>query len=335
MKTVPNATLSELARAYRTDAAALTYFNGGHDWSDGILYTYKHEEQTRILKVMEVPAAEIQDKSAALAARLKYVRFLGEREIPIVYPVPTASGELDARSMAGDRMYIAYSYVMREGVPIYELPHEERITLFARWGETLGRMHAAAQDYPDWDRLPEDPEGRLLGWQSEWSFFHSWCKDEEVKESWRQLKTELDALPVERTGFGFTHNDLHIGNVIAHQGQVTVLDFDVSNPHWFACDLAIALYSLFTYAAEGRMEHPSADNDVLKQVIRAFLDGYESANRLDAFWYERIELFLRYRRTLMFFVFSDEMERSNPEHRLVWRKRILEKAPFPEYDLGL
>lgn len=331
MKLVPDAILRRLAQPFRTDASKLTYFRGGHAWSDGVLYEYEQDGRTHILKVKELSAAQARDAVAALDARLKFVRFLGDRGIAIVHPERTADGKLYAEEKEQERTHVGYSYRKREGVHIFERPWEEHEALFARWGEAMGRMHAAAKEYPVWHRLPEDAEGKLLGWEAEWEGFHSWCKDEKVKESWRDLKTRLDALPLERNGYGFTHNDLHIENLLVHDGNVTVLDFDVANPHWFACDLAIALYSIFIYAAKGKIEHPPADSERLKRLYCSFIRGYESANRLDPFWFDHIELFLRYRRTLLFIVLSEELSRNDPEHHRVWRNRILENAPFPVY----
>ncbi|MEO3946171.1 phosphotransferase [Gorillibacterium sp. CAU 1737] len=333
MKAITNTVLENLAQSYKTSAVLLTYFNGGYEWSDGILYTFPLEGKTRILKVMEFPVEKSGDARVALSARLDFVRFLGERGVPIVFPEPTQDGKLYSECVEDDRLYIAYSYDKREGIPIYEAPFENRPALFEQWGEAMGKMHATAEQYPYWNQIPEDPEGRLLGWEQELNSFHSWCKDEEVKAAWRQLKEKLEVLPVERSGFGFTHNDLHISNLITQEGKVTVLDFDVSNPHWFACDLATALYSLITHAAHGKLEHPPEDAEMLKQSVHSFLTGYSRIRPQASFPPEQIELFLHYRRLLLFTVMYDEMVRSNPDHLAVWRQRILEQAPFP--DLGL
>ncbi|WP_040949772.1 phosphotransferase enzyme family protein [Gorillibacterium massiliense] len=331
MKKVPDAVLKKLSLPYQADPSALCYFSGGHPWSDGVLYEYEKDAVPHILKVMEMPAGEAQDKLTALDARLQFVRFLGDRGIAIVHPERSVEGKLFTEEKEADRLYVCYSYRKREGVHIFETPRSGHEALFARWGEAMGSMHAAAKEYPVWRRLPNDPEGKILGWEQEWNGFHVWCKDEAVKESWRKLKNRLDSLPVERNSFGFTHNDLHIENLLAHDGNVTVLDFDVSNPHWFACDLATAVNSIFTYASEGKFEHPPIDPEQVKRLVRSFIRGYESANRLEPFWMEQVNTFLQYRRILLFIVFSEELSRNNPEHYKAWRKRILEDAPFPEY----
>lgn len=331
MKNVPETILKKLALTYQSDVSSLSYFRGGHEWSDGVLYEYEKEGQPRILKVMEMPSHQARDKLMALDARLNFARFLGDRGIETVHPERTIDGKLYTEEVDAERMYVSYSYRKRDGVHIFDTPWIEHEALFARWGEALGRMHAAAKEYPVWHRLSDDPEGKILGWEQEWNGFHSWCKDEAVKESWRNLKSRLDALPIERSGYGFSHNDLHIENLLARHGNVTVLDFDVSNPHWFACDLAIAIYSIFTYAAKGRFEHPPADPERLKRLYGSFIRGYEGANRLDSFWFDHMKLFLQYRRTLLFIVFSEELSRSNPAHYRAWRNRILENSPFPEY----
>lgn len=331
MKKASEAVLAKLALAFQTETAALSYFSGGHEWSDGVLYEYLHNGKARILKIMDMPMDQAEDKVAAIRARLQFVRFLGDRGVDIVSPEHTVDGSLYKEVTDSDRLYIAYSYHKRDGGHIFHAPKEEHEALFVQWGKAMGRMHAAAKEYPVWHLLPEDPEGRLLGWEQEWHGFHTWCKDEEVKEAWRKLKTRLDALPIERSGFGFTHNDLHIENMLAHNGSVTVLDFDVSNPHWFVCDLAVAIHSIFTYSAHGKLEHPPVDPARLKVMVQAFMRGYKSENQLDIAWFDHVELFLQYRRILLFIVFAEGLAQHDPAHYQAWRSRILENAPFPEY----
>lgn len=332
MKSIPESILAKLAEAYGTTASALTYFQGGHPWSDGILYDYIREGQPSILKVMDVPKAEVEGKKRCVSARLAFVRFLGQRNIPIVYPELTEDGELEVTEVDDTHAFLAYSYRKREGVHVFELPINEHEDIFVRWGEAMGRMHALAGEYPIWRQLSEDPEDRkVLGWESEWEGFFEWCKDEEVKASWRKLRIQLDALPITRASFGFTHNDLHLHNLLVHDGELTVLDFDVANLHWFACDIATAIHSIFTYAANGALEKTPDDPEKTRQLTRAFLRGYEQAQQLDAFWLDHLELFLQYRRTLLFIVFAEDLQTRDPEHYASWRKRILENAPFPAF----
>ena len=331
MKKVSEALLKKIARSFHTDEKALTYFGGGYDWSDGVLYEYQRDGHPCILKVMEMPAEHVEDITAALDARLNFVRFLGERGIGVVTPELSVEGTLYTEETEEGRLYISYTYYKQEGVHLFKTPWQVHDAYFVRWGEAMGKLHAAAKEYPVWYQLPEDPEGRILGWKQEWNGFYDWCKDEEVKASWRKVKAKLDALPVDRSGFGFTHNDLHIENMLFHEGNVTVLDFDVSNPLWFACDLAIAIYSIFTYAAQGKLEHPPQDPERLKSLYRAFIQGYQSSNHLETFWYDQLETFLQYRRILLFVVLSGELSRNNPEHYQTWRKHILEETPFPAF----
>ncbi|SEU28221.1 phosphotransferase enzyme family protein [Paenibacillus sp. NFR01] len=332
MKKIPDNLLKQMAKAYDAEHADLSYFRGGHDWSDGILYEYSRDGRTHILKIMELPAGQAQESLSALEARLQFIRFLGERGIGIVHPEPAADGRLFVKEQEEERIYAAYGYIKRDGVHLFERPVAEHEALFARWGEVMGQMHAAAQEYPVWREIPGDQEHGILHWEKEWHGFHEWCKDEAVKESWRRLKDKLDRLPLERGGFGFTHNDLHIENLLANQGTVTVLDFDVSNLHWFACDLAVAVYSILTYASAGQIEGTPQDPGRLRQLYRSFIEGYLSANPLDDFWLAQIPLFLQYRRILLFVVFAEGLAQSDPEHYRLWRQRILEETPFPNYN---
>lgn len=332
MKSCSMDLLRLLARPFGAKAESLVYFRGGHAWSDGILYEFGQNGLTCILKVMELPAAEAAGRLPAVIARLQFAAYLGDHDVPIIRPLISADGDLLSTAADGEHIFIAYCYRKDGGKLIYEWPEENHGRLFGLWGEAMGKMHAAAKCYPHWYRLgPEHDQDGLPGWESELNSFHSWCKDEEVKAAWLGLKDELQALPVDREGYGFTHNDLHLDNMLAQENLLTVIDFDVATPHWFACDMAIALYSIFTYASQGQAECPPLDAAAPKRLFGLFLQGYEKANRLDAYWLERLELFLRYRRMLLFTVFSEDLARSNPGQYSEWKNRIVGNAPFPDY----
>jgi Ser/Thr protein kinase RdoA (MazF antagonist) len=93
------------------------------------------------------------------------------------------------------------------------------------------------------------------------------------------------------------HNDLHPHNFFVRdvegQPQITIIDLDVGNRHWFATDIATALYPL----AIRRVQPPDKGVSHRAFVQRAYdmlMAGYEEENALDRFWLAQLPHFLKY-----------------------------------------
>jgi Ser/Thr protein kinase RdoA (MazF antagonist) len=216
----------------------------------------------------------------------------------------------------GYAMELAPGRVPKEGV--WDLP------LFERWGQLVGRLHRLAQAYPSWEASIDPQTGHsYLTWREEWQGFYEWGKDEQVRKKWLEIRDRLERLPVSRNGFGFIHNDPHQWNLLADGERLTLLDFDVANHHWFINDIAIACQGLL-FSTAGGMERPLQDQGRLHTFLDSLLTGYERENHLDGEWLERLDLFIAYRRILLFTVMQGWIQ-SKPELHESWKGMILEE----------
>jgi Ser/Thr protein kinase RdoA (MazF antagonist) len=197
----------------------------------------------------------------------------------------------------------------------------------------MGRMHALTKQY--------DGGRHIVNWQQELQFMANWCKDGAVRVCWGELEGQLRVLPQTTHCYGLIHNDLHPANFLVHYvdnvPEITVIDFDVCAYHWFATDIAIAMFPLFV----GWMSPPDKGMD--REAFGAyffehFMRGYNQENRLDPFWLKQLPLFLKYRQMLLFSVFSNEwQERDKYQERLLedWRWAIVNQEPVTELSFEL
>ncbi len=317
---VPQSTLETLAGFYGTIADHLKYFGGGREESDGVVYVYPSVEGQRLLKILAVPLENQRKGILAFEARLQFMRFLGENGARIVFPKFSPQGNLYETTQAEDHIWIGYSMDIVKGRAPKEKTWDERF--FMNWGQTIGQIHHLAQEYPIW-RSSVDPENgeTFLSWEGEWEGFYRWCQEEDVRKKWVEIGQQLEALPITRDTFGLIHNDPHIWNLRVNEDQVTLLDFDVANHHWFVNDIAIACQNILIFMSGG-LNSPVRDRKKLLKFIGCFMKGYARENQLPEKSLYQLELFIAYRRILLFIVMQD-WALSRPGLYTSWKQLIL------------
>ena len=320
MIAVPQTVLDALSGLYGTTASHLTHFGGGHEGSDGIVYAYPHEEGRRLLKIMAIPTEERRTGLFCLDERLQFVRFLGENGAQIVFPQRSPQGNLYETVSFEAHTWVGYGMAIAPGKAMKETTWDPEI--FRNWGQAIGRLHRLARQYHSWEASVDPESGKsLLTWQEEWAGFYGWCQYDDVKRKWVAIKEQLDMLPKTRDAFGFIHNDPHWWNLLVDDDRITLLDFDVANHHWFVNDIAIACQSILAYASGG-MGGPVHDPEKLSGFLLFFMEGYEREHHLALEWLERLNLFIAYRRILMFIVMNDWVQ-SDPALHASWKEMIL------------
>ncbi len=307
MVTIPNDVLSTLCERLAVSKNTLQFLGGGREDSDGTAFVYG-EQSKQVLKVLAIPANDTLGL-AKLKDRLDFAHYLGECGIQIACPKPGAEGALYESMASGEHLFTAYIMdYCAGGTPMKD---DYTPAFYKEWGRITGRMHRAAKAYPHWLALPCTAESGLNGWQDEAEMFYSWCKDEAVKVKWQQMQKRLQALPINRDGFGFIHNDNHIHNLVWDGTEITLLDFDVANCQFFISDITTAMQMLL-FDVSGGMIGEVTDYGIIRNFLESFLNGYEQESHMDDFWLSQIDTFVSYRRLLLFTVMQDYLS-TNPQ----------------------
>jgi Ser/Thr protein kinase RdoA (MazF antagonist) len=303
------------AALYGTDVGDLNYIGG----MDGRVYGYARDGRDYVLKLAPMDDGRL----AALDEQLAFMRYLADGGVRVARPVPSRHGRLVEKLASGNTTLVAMAFERAPGKHVDAgNPTEWNATLYRNWGRTMGRMHALSRRYA------LRPDTALPDWRGEVDGFAEWCEDDAVRERWLALGRYLETLPRTQDCFGPVHNDLHPANfVVDGDGQITVIDFDVCNRHWFATDIGIAIYHALWMgsARDGRSPEEHA-----AEFLRCFMAGYAGENDLDAVWIERLPHFLKYRQILLYVVFSHEWAEGNDWQRAElarWRQRIVDGEP--------
>ena len=229
-----------------------------------------------------------------LKGEIFWVNSIGNVKVP--NPVANSSGEFVTFGYhdASGRRLPAVLYTWLEGE---ELGDEPTIPQIRATGAAMARLHqqSAGLHLPEGASLPDlseffwgspdfltgarsmsDEEQRLIARARE-------LVDNTVRQLGRQEAVQL------------IHADIHPWNVMWHNEEVAVFDFDDSGIGLRVQDLATSLYYLDT---------PEQDD--------ALLDGYRSVSPLPEYTERQMKVLLLHRRLILL---NYLYETSNPEHR--------------------
>ena len=212
-------------------------------------------------------------------------------------PVKNASGEFVTTGWhaASERELSAVVYTWLEGEELGDEPTNEQI--FAM-GAAMAKLHDEAEslELPAGADLPRITD--FLWGQKDMLLSPLSTLSDADKSVIAAVKTEIetavDALSQEAKVQPI-HADIHPYNVMWHEGQLSVFDFDDSAIGLPVQDLATTIYYLDT-----------------EEQDQALLDGYSSVRELPKFTERQMKL-LRIQRRIILLNYL--FETSNPEHR--------------------
>ncbi|KPL07246.1 hypothetical protein AMJ86_05075 [bacterium SM23_57] len=318
--------LSEASRSFGLELSGLRPLGG----MEGMALEYKQGGRKYVLKVTPRDKSN-PDQIEQIKAKFKFINYLDENGVRVAKPVPSPQSNWLEITETEDTIYLVTAATKAEGrhVDLYD-PSQSKPDFFRAWGRVTGRMHRLAKTFEHWRKDPNKGEAvsPIIDWREEHEFFRNWCQFEEVREKWVALGQEIEALPITREGYGLIHNDLHPWNFLVNpSGEITVIDFDVCAFHFFAKDIAIALFFANWIGNPGKGQ--SKDN-YLTMFFQNYMQGYAAENNLEDFWYRVLPVFLKHHQILLFTVFTDEWVTPNKWQLSTlqkWKRQILQDIP--------
>ena len=239
-----------------------------------------------------------------LRAEIAFVRFLAEDgRVKVPHPIENSDGDFytSIPHAASGRMFhcVLYSWILGE-----ELEDEPTDEQLAALGAAMATMHIVAPGFtlPEGSALPkfDDP----LWWTEDFLLSEKSVLDVEAKELIAQalsaIKSGVSKFYLNATP-GVIHADMHGGNVLWHDGGLSVIDFDDCGLGLPIQDFATALYYFDT---------PEQD--------AAFKAGYQSIAPIPECSEKEMKMFFLQRRVVLL---NYLYETSNLEH----------KSMIPEY----
>jgi Ser/Thr protein kinase RdoA (MazF antagonist) len=263
-----------------------------------------------------------------IPGEVDWINYLADHGVRAPRVITSRNGELVEIIEDEDSPYAAVSFEKVEGREIvFDDPDEWNTDLFVRYGRTIGRMHALTKRY-----APRGRSLRRIKWyEQDWvANIDRYLPASEflIRQKHRDLMRTLHGLPRDRDSYGLIHGDAHPWNVLFHQGDIILTDFDFCERSWFASDIAIVLFYAVMAPVKG-MDKSTFANCFLKN----FMTGYLEENNLDAYWIEQIPFFLRLRMISKYILHYPEWQSNtmteNRESAFIdWKRKIEKDIPY-------
>ncbi len=290
-------TAQQLRRVMRLAQGALPLYGLPLD-SEIVLLNYSENATFQIRPpgerplVLRINRPGYQTRSS-IASELEWVRALC-RDTPVktAEPIAGVDGDL-VQNVSHPSVPESRNCVMMTFLPGSEPDEGNRTAAFTLLGETTARLHlhaalwkpATAVSRHRWDF------DAMLGPRPLWGKWQDGLgmtlgKKRFLSRLVAALRPKIDALGESRSRFGLIHADLRAANVLVHQGEVAVIDFDDCGFSWYIYDLAAALSFLETHA-----DVPS--------YIDAWLTSYQKIRSLSRAEIAAIDSLIMLRRMLL------------------------------------
>jgi len=224
--------------------------------SSNAIYPFRQDGELCFLRL--APTEEKQERN--VTGELAFIRYLVAEGYPALRPIDSNDGETVCRLPTRWGPYYASAFHCVAGVPVEDTDFAGPIMV--AYGRALGRLHALSERYV--------PTVRKWDYRDALDWVEDTLREQKapaaVKTELAAVRRTLDALPVEKGGYGLIHYDFEPDNVFfdADTGACSAIDFDDGMYHWYALDVQRSLDSLCDYLQGKRLE----------AAQEAFLKGY-------------------------------------------------------------
>jgi len=279
--------LSALPR-WHLDGAKVTLINHSENW------TYRVEPvgaaRPVILRVHRAGYHSLN----GIRSELAWMRALqAEAGVKTPQAIPGRDGA-DIQTVSHPALETPRQCVLFELIDGIEPPQDDLVAPFRQLGEVAARCHTHSENWRRpayFDRLAWDFE-HSVGATPNWGDWRQGpaCTPERKAIIQRAVDLLEKRLAVFGRGpdrYGYIHADFRLANLLLHEGDVRVIDFDDSGLGWFLYDAATAV-SFF----ETRADVPD--------LIEAWKEGYRRRRALSAEEEAEIDSFILLRRLTLF-----------------------------------
>lgn len=220
------------------------------------------------------------------AEEVRYTEFLRNEGVGTSPAIPSRNGNVVETLSLPDKDVLTVLY---EAAPGKHLPMSQwDADVLKELGRQIGRLHLASKKFEQ-----THPTEHIDDWYASGEYdFLAHIPEEEraIRAIAEDVHTTIKNIPRTDENYGLLHGDIWLENtVVDDDGNMTFIDFQDCEKHFYIFDLAVPIYSAieYTYTGGGNMV------DFGREITRAILEGYEEENELSQEMVEKLPLFMK------------------------------------------
>ncbi|QVK17339.1 phosphotransferase [Mycoplasmatota bacterium] len=307
---------SKLIIRYQVDNNSLNALGGYQNF----VYEFKKDNVSYVMRITDVNHRSVKE----IEAELLFLEMLVENHVPVVRGIKLPHCDLIERFKTDHNEYLVVVFDKANGLTWTEFKTNDSTYYMA--GKQLGKIHRISKTMKNDKQRENWSENQYL------KDAYKVIPNQDILEKMEDLIASLNELQQSNDVFGLVHGDYNFANIIYNEDQLTIIDFDEAEYHWFIYDIAVYL---FYYLLGG--DPANMDKEPNIELFKQFMKGYLEENIILVEWIDKLPLFFRLRE----FILLSSVYRSNPKKTFhPWQKayiesteyRILNDIPFIDID---
>jgi len=291
---------------------------------ENFIYEFEKAEQFYIVRFVHSTHRTFDE----VFAELEFVDYLAHNNTNVSTIIHTDEDELLVKiDTENDEYFTVCAFTKAPGTFVKR--EDVNDEFLYNFGVAVGKLHALSKEFQPVHKryhwFEEDYIG--IGRRNLPEEYHY------IIEKAEQHQAKLKRYPMDHDGYGLIHTDLHFGNMFYDGQKLTFFDFDDASYKHFISDIAIIVFYIFAFG--------DTPDDVVNEntieLLKPFVKGYETQNKLDKYWFEQLNEFLKLREIIVFMVMyaAGEEYRTRPFIQSYFKKygpRIQNDVPFLNID---
>ncbi|WP_454055090.1 phosphotransferase enzyme family protein [Clostridium sp. Marseille-Q7071] len=260
--------------------------------STNFVYRFKYNNKMYFLRFSHEDESSIE----RITSELDFVLYLNKNSYSVACSVKSINGRYieTVETEIGTCYAVVFEAVKGKNLDITEMSTEQ----LEIWGKSLAELHNLSKKYKPKNYIRNS-------WKDQLEYVKSILEDfPEEKSAVNELQRVyewLNSMPISNENFGLIHYDFQLDNVFWNDSSSSfnIIDFDDSIYHWYMMDIVRAL------------ELDELEDGKSKIILKSFLKGYCSVEKIEGEYIELIPKFRRYDNLLSFAILMRSMKDSD------------------------
>jgi Ser/Thr protein kinase RdoA (MazF antagonist) len=253
-----------------------------------------------------------------IIAELDWMAYLADHDVAVPKPIQSLKGNLVEAIKLENSSFFITAFHRIDGATILDA-QACTPAVYREWGRIMGKMHHLAKNY-----VPREPSCHRSAWFENDILVNltSYLAEQpKILEKIQKLLDQLTQFPQDQDSYGLIHTDFTDVNFFVNDGQITVFDFDDSEYHWFAYDIAVVLFDTLPWLPQLGM----GKDDFGAFFWKHFYSGYLSENKLDEYWLNQLPTFMKLREMFLYGTFHKKWDLDNLSEE---RKKMMDEYRY-------